>query len=351
MYGPHHVTKMLLTMARNSVCANRACDTDDEDTPSGSWFLKKLRPILIDEMIQKCDDMLVASTKLSPLTSDIVNGKFDEVVVAIDKNKVPHYDKNPDTRYLVKSKYDKGTCTFQAFTTAKCVAGKKSLHLGWELVTRDKFNPEFVRKIIKKCTDLRIGANLYLLDREYYSTDVMHTIQEMGKDFIIPAKKDSRIKQAIIEHAAGKREAVSKHTISNGITKFTFNLVIVKAPVKKKKNKKEKEKLIYENYHVFATSLSGDVQDIKKLIPEEYKKRWDIETGYRTTKSIMLMTNSTNPAIRILFYVLSIILANIWIWLRDLIAKQTYDVSLRILICQMLICYLSPDYEKWPPPA
>ena len=97
--------------------------------------------------------------------------------------------------------------------------------------------------------------------------------------------------------------------------------------------------------------MSGGVQYIKKLILEEYKKRWDIETGYRTTKSIMLMTNSTNPAIGILFYVLSIILANIWIWLRDLIAKQTYDVSLRILICQMLIYYFSPDYEKWPTPS
>ncbi|MCY4491125.1 MAG: hypothetical protein OXC46_06645, partial [Thaumarchaeota archaeon] len=232
---------------------------------------------------------------------------------------------------------------------AKIVSGKMVMHIGIQLVTRGKFNPEFVRKTIQKCNKIRIGVQLFLLDCEFYFTEVRRVVREFRKNSIISAKKDSRIKQAIIEHATGDRKAVSKYTISNGITKFTFNLVIVKAPVKK--NKKEKEKRIYENYHVFATSLSGDVQDIKKLIPEEYKKRWDIETGYRTTKSIMLMTNSTNPAIRILFYVLSIILANIWIWLRDLIAKQTYDVSLRILICQMLICYLSPDYEKWPPPS
>ena len=55
---------------------------------------------------------------------------------------------------LIYSKHENGTSVFEAHITAKMVMGKKKVHLASDLVTRDKFNDEFVRGLIKKCDKL-----------------------------------------------------------------------------------------------------------------------------------------------------------------------------------------------------
>ena len=152
--------------------------------------------------------MLTESAKSVSLTRGVLTNKFGKIVVAIDKNNIPHYDKIPNMKYMVHSKYDQGTTLFQSFMTAKIVSGKMVMHIGIQLVTRGKFNPEFVRKTIQKCNKIRIGVQLFLLDCEFYFTEGRRVVREFRKDSIISAKKDSRIKQAIIEHATGDRKAV-----------------------------------------------------------------------------------------------------------------------------------------------
>ena len=346
-YSEADLTNMVIVMAKNKVSANSAYKNGPKNVkiPGGDWLLKKIRRISMKKMVPVCDKMITQSAKAGGLRRHQRGNKFNQCQIAIDKTKKGNYDKNPDMRYLIHSKKEAGTYTFESHITAKVVSGTDVVTLHSELVTRDDFNSEFVRRTIKKCSSYRIGASLYLLDREFYSTDVMRAIREQHKDYITPAIKNEGTKRAISELVQGKRAAVSKYTISNGTQSHTFTLVIIPSNNPKAKN-------IFDRYHVFATSLPcKDLAEFLRRIPELYKGRWGIETGYKSSKSVTPRTTSKNPAIRLFMFTITIILANIWMWLRSETAKQTYDVDLVSCLNQMINSFDGTNHSKWPPPT
>ena len=154
------------------------------------------------------------------------------------------------------------------------------------------------------------------------------------------AKKDAGIK-AISEHAQAKRDAVSQYAFGNG---FEFNLVIVPNP------RKPDAKNMFDRYHVFATSIQcTDFEDILRYIPEQYKKRWGIETGYKQAKSIRPYTTSKSASMRMLLFAMSLTIYNIWINSRVEVAHQTYNITLVAFVTQMIYAYFE-YHPSWPPP-
>jgi len=57
-------------------------------------------------------------------------------------------------------------------------------------------------------------------------------------------------------------------------------------------------------------------------IPDEYRRRWGIETGYRVQNQIKAMTTSTNYTVRLVYQMLSVILYNIWILANIMLAEK-----------------------------
>ncbi len=222
--------------------------------------------------------------------------------------------------------------------------GGKEANLCFSPVTRGIFNGEFVRKIIEKCSKLHWNRPLPF-DREFYATDVMQTVRSFHRHFIMPAKKDAGIKRAIVQHAQGKRGNVSRYTIKSGSEKFTFNLVLIRDDARKK------DGTMFDRYRAFATSLPYESErDVVKYIPEQYKKRWGIETGYRSAKSIRPRTASRNPSVRMLLFVLSLVLNNIWIGLRRTVGRQRYHVPLAGVLNRIICVFAACVYARWPPP-
>ncbi len=50
-----------------------------------------------------------------------------------------------------------------------------------------------------------------------------------------------------------------------------------------------------------------------EAIPDEYRKRWGIESGFRVQDNVQAKTTSTNYAVRTVYLMLSIFLYNVWI--------------------------------------
>lgn len=344
-YGIQDFVNELLVMAKGRGCANSAYQhgAPGVKIPSGSWWRKKITHS-VAHMEQICDKMLIDTTEINKFKQKLRDTK-QQGVIAIDKHKIPRYDKKPNMKHLIYSKFERGTKTFEAYITSKIVAGSLELNLSMCPVYRDRFNPEFVRKILEKCDKTNLKTKLCLLDREFYAADVMHVIKQANKQFIIPAKKDSKIKHAIMQHHKNLRDAVSPYTIGNISEGFTFNLVIV--PAKGKQDSDD----ITEQYHVFATSLPcTNPDEIIRQIPELYKKRWGIETGYRVVESIRPRTNSPNHALRIFMFTVSLILSNLWICIRQNKGNQNYDVTVAGFLNKLINCYAMIVYTKWPPP-
>ncbi len=60
--------------------------------------------------------------------------------------------------------------------------------------------------------------------------------------------------------------------------------------------------------------INGDLppHQVRKL----YRRRFGIESSYRTMRQVRLRTNSRNPALRFVYLALGFVLVNIWITLR-----------------------------------
>ena len=123
--------------------------------------------------------------------------------------------------------------------------------LGARLVKKTDNDGDVMSKLLEKCSELRIRSSRVLLDRGFFSVDVIQTLNLYGKAFIMPAIKGPRTKKAIMEHANKKRPAVSEYTMTSreGYV-ATFTLVILKKTPEPDEVKKEADRHV-----VFATNV------------------------------------------------------------------------------------------------
>ncbi len=128
-----------------------------------------------------------------------------------------------------------------------------------------------------------------------------------GCRYIMPVIMNSKIKRIVKMYENGKASQVSQQSMTNkdGVT-VTYNLVIVK------RDRKEKEE--EEQYIAFATNIPiRSARAMTDIIPEQYRKRWGIETGFRVIKEIMGRTCSNSLSVRLLmFYLPLLLLYNLW---------------------------------------
>ena len=180
--------------------------------------------------------------------------------------------------------------------TARTVGQEMQFHLACIPVTRAEFNPYFVRKTLDEMRILKIKPRLLLMDREFLRSRCnechlrcmsqisnaccIHYWNQKGNTGIY--RRHKRIGEYVLSSQDGNT--------------FRCNLIIVP-----KKNATDDDP-----YIGFVTNMRDcTVQDILKL-PEEYRARWGIETGYRDAKRIMPHTTSRNDAIRLALFFLSL---------------------------------------------
>jgi hypothetical protein len=114
------------------------------------------------------------------------------------------------------------------------------------------------------------------------------------------------VKEAIRQYHRKEAPAVQKN-FPLGKTRFT--LVISDKP----KDKQEETNNVVNRYFVFATNLSEpQAQRLYSFIPQEYRRRWGIETGFRVQDDAEPKTTSTNYAYRLLLHLCSVLVYNIW---------------------------------------
>jgi IS4 transposase len=132
----------------------------------------------------------------------------------------------------------------------------------------------------------------------------MNMLDRLKVKFLMPAIKNDRVKQAIVDYHNQLIPKMVKFTIKNASEEeASFGLMIYR-----KKDAKETDPTT-DQYIVFATNMKySDAKKLYRKIPLEYKKRWGIETGFRVQNTIKAMTTSQNYTIRIIYRMLSMII-------------------------------------------
>lgn len=141
----------------------------------------------------------------------------------------------------------------------------------------------------------KIAINRVLLDRGFFDSECIKMLNRMGLKYIMPAKTNS------IDVRKVSRLSAPRIVPNCAMKSCRFNLVV--AEIKGEKR-------------YFATNLPIKSDDLIYAfrIGDMYRRRWQIETGYRTKKYTFLpKTTSKNYAIRYFYFMMSVVLYNYWV--------------------------------------
>jgi len=179
------------------------------------------------------------------------------------------------------------------------------------------YKAEYLGKAAELCRSMGINISSILLDRGFYSKDIIHTLQLAHAKYLVFVPKNNWVKRMLKEHP---EDCILKHEF-----KLNKNKTII--PVK------SNHIFFHEQPDytwVFATNLH--FSDLKKYV-SLYKKRWNIETMFRVHDEARIKTKSIKPEIRLFYFIISMLFLLIW----NLHHKEkTTFKRFIILICEEL---------------
>jgi len=159
------------------------------------------------------------------------------------------------------------------------------------------------------------------MDRGFFKTEMIKLLQSMGISFIMPAVRNERIKRMLNEYAKGNIPYVIEYEMGSKVY-----LVITR-----KKGSREEDKPD-DKFIAFVTNIKfDDPERIVDIIPEEYRYRWGIETSYRVEDGFEAKTTSRN--LRVICFMLSIILYNLWILTR----VEVQGIALTVYFFKLMV--------------
>lgn len=304
--------------------------------PSGSWVRDRISS-LSEGQIKDMMGMAHASMLDRLKEFKIFN---TPVTAAIDYHKIPRYDKMTDEK-LVRSKHEDGTSRFECYATLQCVDEGRRAQICCQQVGCFDEKHGVIEKLVTESRLDSIDIALLLLDRGFFTIDAIKTLKKLHVRFVMPCVMNDGIKKALQEYIEGKRKSISRYTMGKGERSTSFTLVILTRPDSNKNQKR---------YLLFATNIPvGHILwNIHKL-PEDYRARWGIETGYRDVEQVRARTTSTNNAIRLLYFLYSLILYNAWL-LANLIIADRFSIHMTEPIIQltMMAAYFERLLREMP---
>jgi len=246
------------------------------------------------------------------------------VKVAIDFRTIPYYGAEQPS--LVSDSRLLGTTRGIKFATLSVVEAGKTFTLRTKQVGPFTSKVKVVSEMLDFLRGL-IEPSIVLMDRGFYSVDVIKALKSAKKHFLMLAERTSSIKRLVEAFERGKLPSVIDYTVrSSSGDAVDIRLLFVR--------KKTEDGL---RTFVFVSDLPLDPE----AAVEVYSCRWRIETNNRELKKFMARTTSTDMKIRRIYYSLAALLYNLWIVMRVVLGelrshgfKKILDVLLSVVAQQ-----------------
>jgi hypothetical protein len=304
-----------------------AASSSERRVPSGSWVRDMVEGggVPEAEMREKLDRALA-----STLDQVKVFKLFAvPVMAAIDKHDLPRYDKDVDKGFLRRGKRKDGTTRFETYATLQCVEEGRRAQIACQQTGLFAENADVVESLVTASRLEGVRVFLLLVDREFFSSRVMNRMYRLRQRFLMPCRLTSGVKRALEEYAQGKRGMISRYALNpsareEGVEPASFNLVILP-----RRGCEEGETDPVKRFIPFATNMPlGDILWNVRRVPEDYRRRWGIESGYVGVERLRARTTSRNHSLRLLYFYYSLILYNAWLLANLQLAKTIFRLPL-----------------------
>jgi len=268
-----------------------------------------------------------------------------KVYLAVDCHDVPRYIKKKrywkprikkcdDIEKLVHSKKQSGTHSFHRIISVDIVENDK-FTVDFEPVFNDYDQGKLSVSLIKNIEKM-IDIKAVLMDRGFFRAVTVDFLYRYGIPFIIRVIRTKRINKFLEEFKKNKRTwHVYNYEINKTAhgksdrrgTQVKTTLVIVdnstleKIPAWKYDDN--------DQYFIFITNLHVDSQEIAFQLARDFRKRWGIESGYKTKKQFRGKTCSLSYAVRLFLILLSFVLYNLWVSINSRLKHRIWHLPLR----------------------
>ena len=220
------------------------------------------------------------------------------VLLAIDTTDQVYYGKKND--YVSSTVKTRGRKTNEVkvltFATISIVARQFKFTLAVFPVRNSESKAQLVEKLIRSIPgELKVHA--ILMDKGFYETGVMQTVDRQGYKYLIPCKQypDLDHLYTFLEVSGEKHWRYTMHR--DRPKEYTFDVYL--------------DDMGIQRYIGFATNMDMSNRDFDTLATV-YRFRWNIENGYKEAKEFRIDTNSRNHGYRVLVFAISHLLVNLY---------------------------------------
>jgi len=260
--------------------------------------------------------------------------------VAIDIHAIPYHGHPYDNeKELGRSKQKDGTTRFHMIATAYVVGKKKKrFTLAVVFVPCGTSMRQVVQQLLALLRKCDIQVHQVLLDKGFYSIEVVKLLMRLNIGFIIPMR-GKRLKK---KKGSYQTTYLMKSVINGKPAKQLVNAVSV---IKYNRGKRFKHhgamQLCFITYKV-TLGL--------REIAERYRKRFGIESSYKLNKAIRPRTSSRNPAIRLFLFGASALIQNVWVDVKQQFCKWLARTDPRMItlhdFANILLSWVRKQYGE-----
>jgi putative transposase len=235
--------------------------------------------------------------------------------LAIDLTLIPyHGEPFHDPKEVYRGLAKNGTSHFHAYATAYVVLKGQRFTVALTAVAKGEPLKDVLQRLLKQARSVGVKPRLVLLDRGFYSVEVIRYLQAARYPFLMPVvirgrkPDDPRGPSGTRVFAAVKRSGWFGYTVTSGTKRTARVSICVSCRNYRGQWKRHgRRALVYACWGVKGRSCAG--------VRETYRSRFGIESSYRQMNQARGRTSTRRPELRLLYAGLALVLRNEWVWL------------------------------------
>lgn len=312
---------LVSTLSVFNCCAEDGSQTMNliDDVPSGDALLQQLKKLEFEVVEEQFRELFTEQFyKVFPKAR---KGRKYKAVIFIDVHAQETYSKEKKTNKNIKGgKHKNGTNYFFKYMTLQVMIKNKLITLGIRFYTKDDKQAELVDELIWLAKEF-VKITVVLLDRGFRDVIILNNLEYRDVPVLMPCVKDDKAQKCFEE--LGKR---SFKAIKFWMENPKHEIADVKLLMIRLSNGKEIG---------FYTTLKFTWLHTPNYYLELYKKRWNIETGYRLQNMFLPKTTSINKVVRFFYFCYAVAMHNLW-----LIIRQTTEFGKQFTVLKMKMVFV-----------
>lgn len=269
--------------------------------------------------------------------------------LAIDLVLVPYHGQPlEDPNEIYRAQPKSGTSHFHAYATAYVIRKGCRFTVALTAVRRGEALDEVLWRLLRQATQAGMPPRYLLLDRGFYSVDVIRYLQAARYPFLMPVV--SRGRKA--DHPNGpsgtrvfatwKRSGWGAYTLTNARQRTATVSICVKCRNYRGQWRRHgRQALVYAFWGLEPSSY--------QWVHETYRLRFGIESSYRQLHQARIRTCTRSPLLRLLYVAVALLLRNVWVWLhREVLARGRRGgrIDLNQMVFRKMLVWLQHVIEE-----